>query len=118
MGMRSGKGDSGFTDLLFRGRISKDSNEIHVMGDLDELSSYLGIVKCKTRVRKEKALLEQIQVVLSIIASEVAVAPDKKKKIGGLLKKEDTERITKIAYQLEKKLKIKKCFYLPGGGEL
>jgi len=118
MSVRTGKGDSGFTDLLFRGRISKDSDEIRALGDIDELSSYLGIVKHKTTVRKEKAILEQIQVSLLIIASEIAIAPDKKHKLGALLKKEDAEKITKIAYQLEKKAKIDNCFYLPGEGEL
>jgi len=118
MSIRSGKGDEGFTDLPFQRVINKDSAEIRALGDLDELLSYLGMVKCKIKSRKDKDLLENIQRAVSVIASEISVPPDKKKKLGMLLGKEHTDWIKKTAYKLEQKAKINNCFQLPGDGEL
>jgi len=85
MGIRTGKGDKGITELSFRKRISKDSIEIETLGDLDELNSFIGLAKSKTRSRKEKALLENIQNTLVLISSEIVVGSEKRKKMGELL---------------------------------
>lgn len=118
MGVRSGKGDKGFTDLSFHKRISKDSVDMDAIGDLDELDSYLGLVKSKMKSRKDKAVLEKIQHAIYTIISEIVIGAEKNKKLGPLLKKEDAEWIKGIVYQLEQKVKIESCFYLPGDGEL
>lgn len=118
MSIRSGKGDEGFTDLPFQRMINKDSAEIRALGDLDELLSYLGMVKCKIKSRKDKDLLENIQRDISVIASEISVPPDKKKKLGMLLGKEHADWVKKTAYKLEQKVKINNRFQLPGDGEL
>lgn len=118
MSIRSGKGDDGFTDLSFHKRVSKDSSEVCTMGDLDELSAYIGIVKSKTRSKKNKTTFETIQHALSIIASEVAISGAKKKELGHILKKEDADWIMAIACELERKTKIESSFAIPGSGEL
>ena len=118
MGVRSGRGDKGFTDLSFHKRISKDSADIRTMGDLDELNSYLGLVKSRIRSRKRKAVLEKIQHAVYIIISEIVIGSEKNKKLGTLLKKEDADWIKSVLYELERKVKIESHFYLPGGGEL
>ncbi|MFC1548626.1 cob(I)yrinic acid a,c-diamide adenosyltransferase [Candidatus Omnitrophota bacterium] len=118
MEVRSGKGDMGLTDLHFRKRISKDSPDIRAIGDLDELNSFLGLIKSKTRSRKDRDILEKMQLDIFIIASEISIGAEKKKKHGILLKKEDTDWIKSIEYQFEKETKIDNCFYLPGDTEL
>lgn len=117
MGIRSAKGDKGFTDLSFHRRVSKDSESINAIGDLDELSSVLGLVRSKTRSRKDKAVLEKIQHAIGTIASEITVGSDKKTKLGVLFREEDAEWINTLVYQLEAKVNIERCFYLPGESE-
>ena len=118
MSIRSGKGDKGFTELYFHERVSKDSHDMRAIGNLDELNGFLGLVKNKTRSRKDKAVIEKMQHAICAIASEIAIGTEKKKKHGPLLRKEDAEWIKNVVYELEKKVNIESCFYLPGGNEL
>ncbi|MFH1837871.1 MAG: cob(I)yrinic acid a,c-diamide adenosyltransferase [Candidatus Omnitrophota bacterium] len=118
MSVRSGKGDGGFTDLPFHKIIEKDSSEIRALGDLDELMSFLGLLKSKLRSGINKDLIEGLQKDIFVIASEIAGSIDKKKKSGILLGKTRVDRIKKTVSDLEKKIKIKGGFYLPGTGEL
>ncbi len=118
MGVRSGNGDKGITDLYFSKRVSKCSIEVQALGDLDELNSFIGLARSKTRSRKEKALLENIQNTLFRISSEIAVGSEKRKKMGTLLKKDDAEWIKTIVCQLDQKVRPESCFYTPGEGEL
>jgi len=118
MGVRSGKGDKGFTDLYFHKRISKDSPDIRAIGDLDELSCYLGLAKSKMRSRKDKTVIEKIQQGISAMSSEIVVGDEKKKGLGPLLMKEDTIWIEGLIFDLEKSVKIESCFYIPGDTEL
>jgi cob(I)alamin adenosyltransferase len=118
MAIRSGSGDKGFTDLYFRKRVSKDSWDICAIGDLDELNSYLGLIKCRTKVRKHKGILEKMQHAISRICSEISVGGEKKKTMGFLLKKEDTEWVKNVISELEHRVRFESCFYLPGENEL
>lgn len=118
MGVRSGKGDKGFTDLLFHKRISKDSPEVRAIGDLDELNGYLGLVRSKVRTRRDRSILERIQRTVCTIATEIVVEDKKKKKLGVLLRKEDADWIESVICDLEEEVKIESYFFLPGEGEL
>ena len=118
MGVRSGKGDKGLTSLLFRKRVRKDSIDICALGDLDELNCHLGLVKSKTRSRQDKIILEKIQRALSAIDSEIVVGSERKKRLGLLLKKEDTDWIKNALCRLEQKTIFQNTFFLPGDGEL
>lgn len=118
MSIRSGKGDNGFTELSFRKNISKDSIDIQVIGDLDELNSYLGFIKCKLRANKDKTVLEKIQQAISKIASEITVGGEKKKKLGTLLKKEDADWAKNKVYHLEETTSVTDHFYVPGNTEI
>jgi len=118
MPIRTGGGDKGVTDLLFHRRIQKDSHEIHALGDLDELNSYIGLVKTKTRQKSNKLILEKIQMAICKIATEIVVGPEKKKQHGLMLKKDDVYWVEGVTCELERKVKLKDCFYLPGENEL
>ncbi|MBD3379075.1 MAG: cob(I)yrinic acid a,c-diamide adenosyltransferase [Candidatus Omnitrophica bacterium] len=118
MGIRSGKGDKGYTDLFFRHRISKDSHDIRVIGDLDELNCNIGLVRSKIRKREHKAVLEKIQKALLLIGSEIAVGAEKKEKLGPLLKGEEVRWIRKALDELEREANPGKCFVIPGETEL
>ena len=118
MGIRSGRGDKGLTDLCFRKRVSKDSVEISAIGDLDELISYLGLIRSKVSSPKDKTIIEKIQRGIAKIASEISLGPETKKKAGIFLEKADADRIKNLTYDLIKRSSIGSCFYLPGDNEL
>ena len=54
-------GDKGTTRLGTNEIVSKSSLEIHVLGDLDELSSVLGMVKVAGQTEELKSNIENIQ---------------------------------------------------------
>ena len=117
MGVRSGKGDKGYTELAFKDRIRKDSQDMRAIGDLDELMSYLGLIKVKTRSKKYKVILEKIQSIVSTAATEIAVGSERKRELGDLLKKKEADWIEKVLFDLEAKVKIENCFHISGYNE-
>ena len=118
MSIRTGKGDKGFTSLLFKGHISKDSPYIKAVGNLDELNSQLGLIKAKVKSKNEKDIIERIQRAIYVISSEIAIGLEEKKKHGPILKKEDANWVESVVYELEGKVKLKNYFYTPGENEL
>ena len=118
MSIRSGKGDSGFTDLAFSKKVSKDCLDLQVIGDLDELISFLGLVKVRLRTKKDKNIINRIQTGLSTITSEIAVGMERKKDLGILLAREDADWIEKKVYELEDRTKCDHYFYIPGRNEI
>ncbi|MGB3113427.1 MAG: hypothetical protein WBC00_02260, partial [Candidatus Omnitrophota bacterium] len=86
--------------------------------DLDEFNCHLGLVRAKIRSKKERDILESMQRAIYVIASEVAVGAEEKRKHGPILKKEDADWIKSVAYELEGQVRIKKYFYVPGENEL
>lgn len=80
-----GTGDDGTTTLFHcdQGRISKSANIIEVLGSLDEINAYLGVVKVQSRIDNFKLIvnkksipytkiIEGLQQKLFIIQAEVA----------------------------------------------
>ena len=113
----SGKDKIGFTFFEFYNSEVKGIGTREV-GDLDELVSYLGLVKCKVKTRKEKTVIEKIQYSVLTIAAEIAVPVAKKKKFGLIFEKERVKWIQAIIYELQRKVKMQKRFNLPGENEI
>jgi len=63
-------GDSGESSTQ-NGRFRKDALVFAALGDLDELTSWLGVVK-EAEARDERAFLEEIQRALIALAADVA----------------------------------------------
>lgn len=119
MRVRTGKGDSGLTDLPFRSqRVSKDNEYINAIGELDEFNSYLGLVKSKIKTRIDKEIIDRIQRAVFVISSEIALGVPQKKSLGTFLRVEDVDWIKGVEYTLEKKVNLESGFYIPGGGEI
>lgn len=107
------KGDSGSTSVfdklgVQRKRISKDSPKIEVLGEIDELNSFLGIVKSETSDRQLRQTLGSIQKDLLVTGSIIA---------GSNLhfSLNATKKLEKLIDKLEATLPVLKNFIVPGG---
>lgn len=106
------KGDKGTTTIFSCDqRISKSSKIAEALGALDELNSFLGICKTKTRKNIDKMLIDRIQNNLFIIQAQVAGA-DK------LVNSEETKHIENIIDKVESKLTKIDSFIVPGANEI
>ena len=74
-------GDSGDTGLFGGGRVPKHHVRVQAYGDVDELNSFIGLVRATLPVEFEDALLESIQRDLFSIGGHLATPdPDKVRK--------------------------------------
>jgi cob(I)alamin adenosyltransferase len=104
------KGDKGKSKI--KGKcIPKDSIFFEVLGEFDELNSLIGVVK--NNVKEFKRKLHQIQEDLFIIQAQIAwyLYPEfEKPKIS----KEKIENLEKEIDEIERKIKPKERFIIPG----
>ncbi|QTA37602.1 cob(I)yrinic acid a,c-diamide adenosyltransferase [Thermosipho ferrireducens] len=101
-------GDSGKTSLANGERVDKDNIRVEAYGTIDELTSFLGIVKCYL-TGEEKKLIESIQKELFKIAAELAKGEKYIEPIG----KKEVDSLTKKVEYYETKVSIN-SFVLPG----
>ena len=106
------KGDKGKTNLFgCDQRISKSSAITEALGCLDEINSYLGVIKCKVVEENTQDIIHRIQNDLFIIQAQVAGA-DKK------IDKKEVKNIEKIINNIEKELPRIKTFLISGTNEM
>ncbi|MFZ5376252.1 MAG: cob(I)yrinic acid a,c-diamide adenosyltransferase [Patescibacteria group bacterium] len=109
-------GDSGQTGLANGQRLAKSAPIFEVIGNIDELNSWLGLVVAKLgpTFRKEKTFLLMIQQELFVLGGELAKAKN------CLMDKELLLKIEKRTDQLQQKMAEgwHKQFLLPGGTEM
>lgn len=65
-------GDGGMTELVGKKNVPKSDLRIQLLGDLDELTSYVGLVKSKINEEIIVAALEQVQHNLHVVMAGVA----------------------------------------------
>lgn len=120
------KGDQGTTkafDSKPGQRISKSSCQTEALGALDELNSFLGLLKVKTTsillnlnvsknsIKSSQDIVNWIQECLFIIQAEVAGA-DKK------IEQDKVDQVEFIVDSIEKELPPIKTFFISGGTEI
>jgi cob(I)alamin adenosyltransferase len=109
------KGDSGSTGLIGGTRVLKSSLRIEAYGTIDELNSYLGLVRDQDIDKSYKVQLLEIQDRLFTIGSSLASDPEKSNmKIPDLLSS-DIENLEKWMDEMDEALPVMKNFILPGG---
>jgi cob(I)alamin adenosyltransferase len=106
-------GDKGETGLVTSDskhpiRISKSSKKIEAIGTIDELNSFLGIIKSLSTEKKSQKIISQIQSDLFTIGAILAGS-----KLRFSLAK--TKKLEKQIDIWEAKLPVLKNFILPGG---
>lgn len=111
-------GDGGMTSLVDGSRARKDSSRVDAYGDVDELSSALGLIAsskdCPSEIREE---LRHVQNVMFEIGSYLAtpVSKDSEPKLPGIQR--DTETLEGWIDSLDERTPKIRSFILPGGTE-
>ena len=109
------KGDQGTTGLIGGTRILKSSMRIESYGTVDELNSYIGLVRDQTITEELKIQLIEIQDRLFTIGSSLASDPEKSTMKIPDLNDEDVAALEKWMDEMNDTLPEMRSFILPGG---
>lgn len=107
-------GDKGQTSLIGGQRVAKNHARIDAYGTIDELNSFIGLVRDYTNDTDQSELLYKIQNTLFVIGSNLASIPEAKMEIPNLEDREIGELESNID-KMEAVLEPLKNFILPGG---
>lgn len=116
------KGDGGLTSLFGGQKVSKDHIRVEAYGNVDELNSYLGLLRDLIEDSAIKNQLLKIQNELFVIGSKLATPPAKEKLLSKnktqdsfQIDKEQISFLENMIDSFEKELKPMTHFILPGG---
>lgn len=109
------RGDKGKTGLIGGTRVSKAEVRIDAYGTVDELNSYMGLLRDTSVEESDKLLIIEIQDRLFTLGSWLASDPEKSKMQLPEIIEDDIERLEKSIDAMEEKLEPMKFFILPGG---
>lgn len=109
------KGDSGKTGLIGGTRILKSSLRIEAYGTVDELNSFIGLIRDQEIDARYKTQLIEIQDRLFTIGSALAADPEKSKMKLPDLHDSDVEQLEHWMDEMDETLEPMKFFVLPGG---
>lgn len=108
-------GDDGSTGLFGGARVPKYDLRIETYGTIDELNSYIGLIRDQPLDANSIKILLEIQDRLFTIGSILAVDPEKKNLSVPNLLKEDIELLEVEIDKMDSELSPMKNFILPGG---
>lgn len=108
-------GDEGTTSLFGGKRVSKADLRIDAYGTIDELNSWIGVMRDQPVNQSRLELLAEIQDRLFTIGSILATEPDNKKVKIPALVETDIELLEKQMDVMDAQLPAMRHFVLPGG---
>ncbi|POY37447.1 ATP:cob(I)alamin adenosyltransferase [Solitalea longa] len=108
-------GDKGTTALIGGTRVAKHHLRIDSYGTVDELNSYVGLIRDQAIDTHHKAILKEIQDRLFTVGASLASDPQKSKMVIPDLHEEDIELLEKEMDRMNEELPALKHFVLPGG---
>ena len=108
-------GDKGFTSLIGGTRVAKHHIRIESYGTVDELNSYIGLIRGQDITPHDKEILKQIQDRLFTIGSSLAADPEKSKMVIPDLHFADIELLEQEMDAMNEQLPELRHFILPGG---
>ncbi len=118
MKIYTGTGDQGETSLAGGARVPKNHVRIEAYGSVDELISYIGLIRVQKINDDDKAFLEYIQSCLITTAAVLASDyPDNKVNVTGLEEK-DINIIEDKIDSMDKNLETLSSFIIPGGNTI
>ncbi|MDX1904406.1 MAG: cob(I)yrinic acid a,c-diamide adenosyltransferase [Thermonemataceae bacterium] len=108
-------GDKGETSLVSGKRVAKFHIRIESYGTVDELNSYIGLLKDQEVNATRQDILKEIQDRLFTIGSLLASEPENQKKKVPDLFETDIEFLEKEIDKMDETLEPMRFFILPGG---
>lgn len=111
------KGDAGQTGLIGGTRVSKSSLRIESYGTVDELNSYIGLLRDRVLSEESKKQLIEIQDRLFTIGSHLANDPEKGRMKLPSIGEGDITYLENGIDAMEERLEPMTSFILPGGHE-
>lgn len=108
-------GDIGETSLFGGKRVTKNELRIEAYGTVDELNSWIGLLRDIQTDNEVRDLLKQIQDRLFTLGAELAADPDRKNLKKPDLQEGDIELLEKAIDKMDGCLEPLKNFILPGG---
>jgi cob(I)alamin adenosyltransferase len=108
-------GDKGFTSLIGGTRVPKFHLRIDSYGTVDELNSYIGLIRDQDTGDHYKEILKQIQDRLFTIGASLAADPEKSKMVIPDLENADIELLEHEMDEMNEALPELRHFILPGG---
>ncbi|MDH4461529.1 MAG: cob(I)yrinic acid a,c-diamide adenosyltransferase [Flectobacillus sp.] len=108
-------GDKGFTSLVGGSRISKAELRIEAYGTVDELNSYIGMLRDQEVNSIRKEVLKEIQDRLFTIGAILASEPEQTRKQLPDLLMSDIDLLEQEMDSMDEALEPMRFFILPGG---
>ncbi|MBK0380904.1 cob(I)yrinic acid a,c-diamide adenosyltransferase [Mucilaginibacter segetis] len=108
-------GDKGYTSLIGGTRVPKHHLRIESYGTVDELNSYIGLIRDQEIGEHYQNILKQIQDRLFTIGASLAADPEKSKMVIPDLTDADIELLEKEMDAMNEQLPELRHFILPGG---
>ncbi|MCG8310018.1 MAG: cob(I)yrinic acid a,c-diamide adenosyltransferase [Cytophagales bacterium] len=111
-------GDKGKTSLLGGTRVSKSDERLDAYGTIDELNSFLGLVRDLEIDVGRKNLIHEIQSRLFTVGSSLAAENERAKDFKPDLEERDVARLEQAIDAMNEKLPQMRNFIIPGGHQL
>lgn len=108
-------GDKGYTSLIGGTRVPKHHLRIESYGTVDELNSYIGLIRDQDIEQHDKQILKEIQDRLFTIGSSLASDPEKSRMVIPDLHLADIELLETQMDAMNENLPELRHFILPGG---
>jgi cob(I)alamin adenosyltransferase len=108
-------GDKGETSLIGGTRVPKDHYRIEAYGTIDELNSYIGLVKDSFEHEHTREILGKLQDRLFSIGSHLAADPERSRMVLPQLNEADLVLLEQEIDRMDMVLPALKNFILPGG---
>jgi cob(I)alamin adenosyltransferase len=108
-------GDKGLTSLIGGARVPKHHLRIESYGTVDELNSYIGLIRDQQIQDEDKATLKEIQDRLFTVGALLASDPEKSRMKVPDLNDEDISLLEQEMDRMDEVLPALKHFVLPGG---
>lgn len=108
-------GDKGTTALIGGTRVAKHHLRIDSYGTVDELNSYIGLIRDQQISEQYKTILKEIQDRLFTVGASLASDPQKSKMTIPDLHESDVELLEKEMDKMNDELPALRHFVLPGG---
>lgn len=110
----TGAGDNGYTGLLGEDRLPKYHPRIEALGDVDEASSLLGVVRSLVGSGFIADLIRDLQSSLYLVMADIAVAPDSADRFEPRVTKEMIGLVEENIEQMKRRVDIGNRFIVPG----